>query len=159
MYNCIRLRLKWYYAADRCRLYAVEFKLFDPWVFLISYDCILFQQHPVNRHINSSYLRLFAKIVFSILRTVPIGKTYRYLRLGGIASCARVISQQHDVFVAEHRHICNCIVVKSYHNFTKCSSLPCFLMSLTTSRVLMNTVAVLSQGWIPISLFSKSLSM
>jgi len=56
MYNCIQLRLKWHYATDRCRLYAVEFKLFDPWVFLISYDCILFQQHPVNRHINSPYL-------------------------------------------------------------------------------------------------------
>ena len=67
MYNCIQLRLKWHYATDRCRLYAVEFKLFDPWVFLISYDCILFQQHPVNRHINNPYLRLFTKIVFGIL--------------------------------------------------------------------------------------------
>ena len=159
MYNCIRLRLKWYYAADRCRLYAVEFKLFDPRVLLISDGCILFQQHSVNRHINSPYLRLFTKIVSGILRTIPIGKTYRYLRLGGVASRARIICQQHNVFVSEHRHICNCVIVKSYHNLTKCSSLPCFLMSLTTSRVLMNTVAVLSQGWIPISLFSKSLSM
>ena len=119
MYNCIRLRLKWYYAADRCRLYAVEFKLFDPGILFVSDSSSLFYQYSVSRHVNSTYLRFFTKIALSIFRSVSVGKTYRHLRLGGIASCARVICQQYDVFVAEHRHICNCVVVQSYHNLTK----------------------------------------
>jgi hypothetical protein len=136
MYNCIRLRLKWYYAADRCRLYAIEFKFLYPRIFLISDGRVLLEQHTVKRHINSPYLRFLADIVPGILRSVSVGKTYRHLRLGGIASGACGIGQQNDIFVAEHRHVCYCVVIQPYHNFTKCSSLPCFFMSFTTSRVL-----------------------
>ena len=159
MYNCIRSRRRLPDTADRSRFYAVKLKLLYPGIFFIPYSSAFFYQHSVKRHINSSYLRFFTKIVCSKLRTVSVGKAYRHLRFGGIASGTRVISQKHDVLVSEHCHICDSIVVEFYHSFTKCSSLPCFLMSFTTSRVLINTVAVLSHGCMPISLFSKSLSI
>ena len=146
MYNCIQSQGRLPDAADCSRLYTVEFKLFDPWILLISYGRILFEQYSVSRHVNSSYLRFLTKIPLSVLSSVSVSKTYRHLRLGGIASGAGIIGQQNYVPVAELCHVFYSIVVESDHNFTKCSSLPCFLMSLTTSRVLIKTVAVLSQG-------------
>ena len=119
MYNCIQSYRRLPDAADCSRLYTVEFKLFDPRILLISYGRVLFEQHPVSRHVNSTYLRFFTKISLSIFRSVSVGKTYRHLRPGGIASGAGIIGQQNDVFVAEHLHICNCVVVQSYHSFTK----------------------------------------
>jgi len=81
MYNCIQSR-RWLPDTAHCsRFYAIELKLFDPRILLISYGRVLFEQHPVNRHVNSTYLRFFAKISFGILRSIPIGKTYRYLSL------------------------------------------------------------------------------
>ena len=159
MYNCIQLYRRLPYAADRGRFYSVKFKLLYPRIFLVSDGRAFFEQHTVKGHINTPYLRLLAQISLSELRPVSAGKTYRHLRPGGIASGPGIIGKKHDVFVAELPHIFDSVIVESYHNFTKWSSLPCFFMSLTTSRVLMNTVAVLSHGWIPMSLFSKSLSM
>ena len=43
---------------------------------------------------------------------------------------------------------------KCRYILTKCISFPCALRSFTTSRVFMKTVAVLSQGWMPMILFS-----
>ena len=146
MYNCIQSHRRLPDTADCSRLYSIEFKFFDPWIFLISYDSILFQQNSMQRHVNRPYLRLFPKIALGILRPVSVGKTYRHLRLGGITSGAGIIGQQNYVPVAELCHVFYSIVVESDHSFTKCNSLPCFLMSLTTSRVLIKTVAVLSQG-------------
>ena len=159
MYNCIQSSRRLPDTAYSGRLYPIQLKFLDPRILFISDGRIFLEKHTVNRYINCSDLRFLAKIVRGILRSVSVGKTYRHLRLGGIASGARIIGQQNDVFVSEHCHICNCVVVQSYHNLTKLSSLPCFLISFTTSRVLINTVAVLSHGWMPISLFSKSLSM
>ena len=119
MYNCIQSRRRLPYAADRSGFYAVELELRYPRIFLISDSRILFKQHTVNRHINNSYLRFLAEIPFGIFRSVSVSKTYRHLRPGGIASGAGVISQQHDVLVAEHRHVFDCVVVQSYHSFTK----------------------------------------
>ena len=159
MYNCIQSRRRLPYAADSSRFYSVKLELLDPWILLISDCCVFFEKDSVKRHVNSTYLRFFAKISLGILRAVPVGKTYRHLRPGGIASGTGIIGQKNYVFITEPRHICYCVIVQSYHSFTKWSSLPCFLISFTTSRVLINTVAVLSQGCIPMSLFSKSLSM
>ena len=119
MYNCIQSRRRLPYAADRSGFYAVELELRYPRIFLISDSRILFKQHTVNRHINNSYLRFLAEIPFGIFRSVSVSKTYRHLRPGGIASGAGIIGQQNDVFVSEHLHICNCVVVQSYHSFTK----------------------------------------
>ena len=119
MYNCIQSCRRLPDAAYRSRFYPVEFKLLYPRIFLISDSRILFKQHTVNRHINNSYLRFLAEIPFGIFRSVSVSKTYRHLRPGGIASGAGIIGQQNDVFVAEHLHICNCVVVQSYHSFTK----------------------------------------
>jgi len=136
MYNCIQSCRRLPDAAYRSRFYPVEFKLLYPRIFFISDGRVLLEQHTVKRHINSPYLRFLADIVPGILRSVSVGKTYRHLRLGGIASGTCGIGQQNDIFVAEHRHVCYCVVIQPYHNFTKCSSLPCFFMSFTTSRVL-----------------------
>ena len=119
MYNCIQLYRRLPDAAHGSRLYAIKFKLLYPRIYLISDGCVLLKQHPVNRHVNSPYLRFFTKIALGKLRAVPVGKTYRHLRFGGIASGPRVIGQQHDVLVSEHRHIFDCVVVQSYHSFTK----------------------------------------
>ena len=136
MYNCIQ-SCRWLPdAAYRSRFYPVEFKLLYPRIFFISDGRILLEQHTVKRHINSPYLRFLADIVPGILRSVSVGKTYRHLRLGGIASGPGIIGQQNYILITEHRHICYCVVVQPYHSFTKCSSLPCFFMSFTTSRVL-----------------------
>ena len=119
MYNCIQSRLQRHDATHRRGLYAVKLKFLDPRILLISDRCIFFEQHTVNRHINGSYLRFLAEIIPGIFRSVSVSKTYRHLRLGGITSGAGIIGQQNDVFVAEHLHICNCVVVQSYHSFTK----------------------------------------
>ena len=119
MYNCIQSHRRLPYAANRSRFYAVEFKLFHPRIFLISDSSILLDQHTVSRNVNSPYLRFLTEIALGVLRSVSVGKTYRHLRPGGIASGAGIIGQQNDVFVAEHLHICNCVVVQSYHSFTK----------------------------------------
>lgn len=159
MYNCIQLCRRLPDTAYRSRFYAVEFKLLYPRIFFISDGRVLFEKHAVNRHVNSPYLRFLPDVALGILRSVSAGKTYRHLRLGGITSGPGIIGHKNNVFVTEHCHICYCIVIQPYHSFTKWSSFPCFLMSFTTSRVLINTVAVLSHGWMPMSLFSKSLSM
>ena len=119
MYNCIPSRRRLPYAADRSRFYAVEFKLFHPRIFLISDSSILLDQHTVSRNVNSPYLRFLTEIALGVFRSVSVGKTYRHLRPGGIASGAGVISQQHDVLVSEHRHIFDCVVVQPYHSLTK----------------------------------------
>ena len=159
MYNCIQSHRWCPDTADCRRFYTIEFKLLYPRIFLISDGRVLLEQHAVDRHVNSAYLRFLTDITLGILRSVSVGKTYRHLRLGGITSGPGIIGHKNNVFVTEHCHICYCIVIQPYHSFTKWSSFPCFLMSFTTSRVLINTVAVLSHGWIPMSLFSKSLSM
>ena len=159
MYNCIR-SCGWPPNTANCSgLYAIKLKSFYPWMFLVPDAWLLFKKHAMQRHINGSYLRFFAQITIGKLRPVPVGKTYRHLRPGGIASSAGIVGQQHDVFVTQLRHVFDSIIIEPYHSFTKWSSFPCFLMSFTTSRVLINTVAVLSHGWMPMSLFSKSLSM
>ena len=119
MYNCIQSHGWLPYAANRSRFYAVEFKLFHPRIFLISDGRVLLEQYTVNRHVNSAYLRFLTDVALGILRSVSVGKTYRHLRPGGIASGAGVISQQHDVLVAEHRHVFDCVVVQPYHSLTK----------------------------------------
>ena len=99
MYNCIHLRRWLPDAAYCCRFYTIKLESLYPRVFLISDGCILFEQHTVKRHINSSYLRFFAQIALGKLRSVSVSKTYRHLRPGGITSGAGVICQQHDVSV------------------------------------------------------------
>ena len=115
MYNRIQSHLKRHYAADRCRLYAVQLKLLDPRIFLISDGRILFKQDAVQRNIDCPYLRFFPEIIIRILRSVSVGKTYRHLRLGGIASGARIICQKHNVFVSQAPHIFDSIVIKANH--------------------------------------------
>ena len=159
MYNCIQSHRRLPDAAYSSRLYAIKLKFLYPRIFLISDGRVFLEQHTVNRHINGAYLRFLAEIIPGIFRSVSVSKTYRHLRLGGITSGPGIIGHKNNVFVTEHCHICYCIVIQPYHSFTKWSSFPCFLMSFTTSRVLINTVAVLSHGWMPMSLFSKSLSM
>ena len=119
MYNCIQLYRRLPDAAPGCRRYAIKFKLLYPRIYLISDGCVLLKQHPVNRHVNSPYLRFLTKITLGVIRPVSVSKTYRHLRSGGIASCAGVIGQQHDVLVSEHRHIFDCVVVQPYHSLTK----------------------------------------
>lgn len=154
--------------ADRRRLYAVKLKLFYPRVFFIPDRGTFLDQHTVKRNIYRPYLRLLTYIAIRKLRPVSAGKTYRHLRLGGSASGLVIVGQKDYVPEAEHLHVFDGVIVESYHrcslavcpfySFTKWSSLPWSFISFATSRVLMYTVAVLSQGWIPISLFSKSLS-
>ena len=119
MYNCIQSRRRLPYAADSSRFYSVKLELLDPWILLISDCCVLFEKDSVKRHVNSTYLRFFAKIALGKLRAVPVGKTYRHLRFGGITSGTRIVGQKHDVFVTEHFHIFDCVVVQPYHSFTK----------------------------------------
>ena len=73
----------------------------------------------MERHINRTYLGFLAQIIRGVLLRVFVSKTYRHLRLGGIASGSGVVSQQNDVFEPETPHIFNSIVVQSYHNLTK----------------------------------------
>ena len=119
MYNRIQSHLKRHYAADRCRLYAVQLKLLDPRIFLISDGRILFKQDAVQRNIDCPYLRFFPEIIIRILRSVSVGKTYRHLRPGGIASGARVVSQKNYVSVTETGHVFDCAVAESDHSLTK----------------------------------------
>lgn len=121
MYNCIQSSGWLPDAADRGRLYTVKLKLLDPRILLISDSRILFEQDTMQRNINCSYLRFFTYIIICILRPVSVGKTYRHLRFGGIASGARVICQQHNVLVSQTPHIFDSIVVKANH-----SDLPLF---------------------------------
>ena len=111
MYNCIQSRRRLPYAADSSRFYSVKLELLDPWILLISDCCVLFEKDSVKRHVNSTYLRFFTKIALGKLRAVSVGKTYRHLRFGGIASGARVIGQQHNVAVAQPPHIFDSVVV------------------------------------------------
>ena len=136
MYNCIQSSRRLPDTAYSGRLYPIQLKFLDPRILFISDGRIFLEKHTVNRYINCSDLRFLAKIVRGILRSVSVGKTYRHLRLGGIASGPGIIGQQNYILITEHRHICYCVVVQPYHSFTKCSSLPCFFMSFTTSRVL-----------------------
>ena len=115
MYNCIQSRRRLPYAADSSRFYSVKLELLDPWILLISDCCVLFEKDSVKRHVNSTYLRFFAKIALGKLRAVSVGKTYRHLRFGGIASGARIICQKHNVFVSQTPHIFDSIVVKANH--------------------------------------------
>ena len=119
MYNCIQLRRRLQDAAHSGRLYPIKLEFFDPRIFLISDGRVFLEQHTVNRHINCSDLRFLTKIVPGIFRSVSVGKTYRHLRFGGIASGTRVVGQKNDILVAEHIHVCYCVVVQSYHNLTK----------------------------------------
>ncbi len=119
MYNCIQSRRRLPDAADCSRLYTIKLKFLDPRIFLISDGRVFFEQHTVDRYINSSDLRFLAKIVPGIFRSVSVGKTYRHLRLGGITSGTSIVGQKHDVFVTEHFHIFDCVVVQPYHSFTK----------------------------------------
>lgn len=76
---------------------------------LISDAGVLFDQHTVNRHINSTYLRFIAKIV--PVRSVPVSKTYRHLRFGGITSRAGIIGQKHYVPEPELPHVFDRVIV------------------------------------------------
>ena len=67
MYNCIQLRRRLPYAADRSGFYAVELELRYPRIFLISDGRIFFKQHAVQRHVNRSDLRLLTEITLGIL--------------------------------------------------------------------------------------------
>ena len=136
MYNCIQSHRWLPDAAYSGRLYTIKLKFLDPGIFLISDGRVLLEQYTVNRHVNSAYLRFLTDVALGILRSVSVGKTYRHLRLGGIASGSGIIGQKNYILITEHRHICYCVVVQPYHSFTKWSSLPCFFMSFTTSRVL-----------------------
>ena len=120
MYNCIQSRRRLPYAADSSRFYSVKLELLDPWILLISDCCVFFEKDSVKRHVNSTYLRFFAKISLGILRAVPVGKTYRHLRFGGIASGPRVIGQQHDISASQPLHIFDSVIIKADH-FTVCS--------------------------------------
>ena len=119
MYNCIQSSRRLPDTAYSGRLYPIQLKFLDPRILFISDGRIFLEKHTVNRYINCSDLRFLAKIVRGILRSVSVGKTYRHLRLGGIASRTCVVSQKHDVFVSEHFHICYCVVVQPYHSLTK----------------------------------------
>ncbi len=102
-------------AADCGRLYAVQFEFFDPRILLISDGWVVFEKDSVKRHVNSPYLRFFAKIAFGKLRAVSVGKTYRHLRFGGITSGTRVIGQKHDVPETQAPHIFYSIIIQPYH--------------------------------------------
>ncbi|MBR3125577.1 MAG: hypothetical protein IKF42_09230 [Mogibacterium sp.] len=67
MYNCIQSLGRLPYTTDCGRFYAIQLKLLDPRVFLIPDGRIILEQHTVSRHVNSTYLRFFAKVVFGIL--------------------------------------------------------------------------------------------
>ena len=119
MYNCIQSCRRLPDAAYSSRLYAIKLKFLYPRIFLISDGRVFLEQHTVNRHINGAYLRFLAEIIPGIFRSVSVSKTYRHLRLGGITSGSRVVGQKNDILVAEHIHVCYCVVVQSYHNLTK----------------------------------------
>ena len=119
MYNCIQSHRRLPDAAYSSRLYAIKLKFLYPRIFLISDGRVFLEQHTVNRHINGSYLRFLSEIIPGIFRSVSVGKTYRHLRFGGITSGTRIVGQKHDVFVTEHFHIFDCVVVQPYHSFTK----------------------------------------
>ena len=118
-------------AADRGRLYAVELEFLNPRVLLVPYGSVLFEQHTVDRHVNSAYRRLLAEVFLRVLRSVFVSKTYRHLRLGGITSRAGRIGQQHYVPVAEHLHVFDGVVIEAYHfGFTALSALELYEMQL-----------------------------
>ena len=107
------------YAAYCSGLDAIELKLLYPRILFVSYRCVILEQDPVKGHVNSANLRFFAYIFIGIFCRIPVSKTYRHLRLGGIASGARCVGQEYDIPVSEHIHIFDSIVVESYHSLTK----------------------------------------
>ena len=119
MYNCIQLGRWLPNAADRRGLYPVQLKLLYPGMPLISDARVLFEKHPMQRHINSSYLRFFTQISFGELRAVFAGKTYRHLRFGGITSRAGIVGKQDDVPEAQAGHVFYCCIIEPYHSLTK----------------------------------------
>lgn len=119
MYNCIQSHRRLPYAADRGRFYAVQLETFKPRMFFVPYTRILFDHHTVQRHVDRADLRFLTKIAFRVFRSVSVGKTYRHLRPGGIASGARVVSQKNYVSVTETGHVFDCAVAESDHSLTK----------------------------------------
>ena len=76
---------------------------------------VLFDGNSVDRHIDSSYLRFFTHVFLNVFGPVSVSKTYRHLRLGGIASRAGIIGQQDYVPVSEFPHVFDSVIVKAYH--------------------------------------------
>ena len=68
MYNCIQSCRRLPDAAYRSRFYPVEFKLLYPRIFFISDGRVLLEQHAVDRHVNSAYLRFLTDVTLGILR-------------------------------------------------------------------------------------------